>query len=131
MKRQVQKLHPFEFSSDFQPPAPNDDDQITLSAMELAALLDDARRGAAELVRDETLSLQSEKLERISESMRTALQSIGDLASHLERSSIDEHDRLCALESVRHLARTLVDGQGELFAKGALHSQIGNDSDKL
>lgn len=131
MRRQVEKLQSYTFSSDFLPPEPETENRVSLTVEELAALLEDARRTTAEMVRDETLSLQAEKLSALSDTMREALLAVSSLASHLEKAAIDEHDRLNALNAVRHLARSLVDGQGELFAKGASHSQTGNHSGEV
>lgn len=133
MKRQVGKLESFPLSADFLPPQPvvEPDNRLSLTPEELSAMLDDARRTTAELVRDETLNLQAEKLVSFGESLREALLAISDLASHLEKAAIDEHDRQTALNAVRHLACSLVDGQGELFPKGAPRSQTGNYSGEV
>lgn len=119
MRRRVEKLKPFAFSADFgdAPEANTDPDMISLTAGDLAALLAEARESTAALVRDETLSEHAAKTEAIGHELRSALGSIVELASYLEKAALDEHDRQQALESIRHIAATLVDGQGELFTK--------------
>ena len=129
MRRRIESLQPFPFESDFSVAKIETPEQITLSAGDLAALLADTRDSTAALVRDDTLSAQAEHLETISADLRQALSAIVNLAAHLESASIDEHDRRMALDNVRHLARTLIDGQGELFAKNTPRSPLSNHSD--
>ncbi len=129
MRRRVEALQPFTFESDFCAPKTETAETITLSAAELAALIAETRESTAALVRDETLGAQAERLAVISTDLREALSAIVNLAAHLESAAIDQHDRRTALESVRRLARTLIDNQGELFAKNVAHSPLGNHSD--
>jgi hypothetical protein len=42
---------------------------------------------------------------------------IVDLAAYLETAAIDEHDRQQAMENVRRIASTVLEGQGELFSE--------------
>ena len=128
MNRRIQSLSPYAFQSDFSSPAGNGPERISLSAEELAGLLADARQSAAELVREDSLRVEAERLAEISDQLRQALSAIVDLAAHLERANLDEHDRQTALKNIRQLASRLIDGQGELFPKGAARSSPGNHS---
>ena len=129
MRRRVENLKPYTFESDFTAPKAGDPDQITLTAADLAALLADTRESTAALVRDETLSTEATRLEAVSAELRDALGAIVDLAAHIEKASIDEHDRKMALGNIRRIAATLIDGQGELFTKVELRSHVGNHSE--
>ncbi|MCF6329440.1 MAG: hypothetical protein L3J02_06545 [Henriciella sp.] len=128
MRRRVQNLKPYALTSDFTAQNADDPDQITLTAADLAALLADTRESTAALVRDETLSAEAKRLEAVSTELRAALGAIADLAAHIEKAAIDEHDRNMALGNIRRIAATLIDGQGELFTKNTLRSQVGNHS---
>ena len=129
MKRQTQRLQPFPFESDFSAPQVEDDNLITMSANDLSVLLAETREGTANLVRDETLAAEAQRLQRVGEELRTALSTIVDLAGLLETAAIDAEDKSVALAKVRRLASTLIDGQGELFANSASYSSPGNHSD--
>ena len=129
MRRRIENLKPFPFESDFSAPKPDDPNVITMSAMDLAALIADARDSTAALVRDETLSAESKRLASVADSLKDALTAIVNLAAHLENAAIDETDRATALHNVRRLASTLIEGQGELFTKNSTHSSLGNHSD--
>jgi K+-sensing histidine kinase KdpD len=129
MRRRVEQLKPFRFESDFSAPSAPSDDTLTLTSADLAALLAETRQATADLVRNDTLGAEAERLNAISEDLKSALSAIVNLASLLEKAAIDEHDRRLALNSVQHIARTLVDGQGELFSKSAARSPLGNHSD--
>lgn len=129
MRRRIENLKPFPFESDFSAPKADDPNLITMSAMDLAALLADARESTATLVRDETLSAESDRIANVADSLKDALTAIVALAAHLEKAAIDEADRAAALHNVRRLASTLIEGQGELFAKNTAHSSLGNHSD--
>lgn len=119
MKRQVARLTPFSFESDFTPPMPPEEPRgdIHLTADELAALLAETRESTADLVRDETLNHHSEQMKSLSKDMKDALGLVVDLADHLDTAALNEHDRQAALEKVRRLAGTLIDGQTDLFRK--------------
>jgi len=129
MRRRIENLKPFPFESDFSAPKTDDPNLITMNAMDLAALLADARASTAALVRDETLSAESERIANVADSLKDALTAIVALAAHLEKAAIDETDRAAALHNVRHLASTLIEGQGELFTKNTAHSPVSNHSD--
>lgn len=129
MRRRIENLKPFPFESDFSAPKADDPNLITMSAMDLAALLADARESTATLVRDETLSAESERISNVADSLKDALTAIVSLAAHLEKAAIDETDRATALHNVRRLASTLIEGQGELFTNNSDHSPVGNHSD--
>lgn len=120
MKRKVAALTPFALSSDFSAPtvdAPPEEhpDEIRLTHTDLATLLEHARSETAELVRNDILAQEAEKLALVSTQMQSALSQIVDLAAHLEKAHFAELDRALALDSVRKLASTLLDGQGDLF----------------
>jgi len=119
MKRQVARLTPFTFESDFSAPVapevPVGD--IVLTADELAALLADTRQSIADLVRDNTLKAHADQMQTLSKDMKSALGLVVDLAGQLETAALDEHDRKAALEKVRRLASTLIAGQTDLFKK--------------
>ncbi len=117
MKRQIAKLKPFPFESDFSAPRPENPDVITMSAADLAALLSEERVATAELVRNDTLVEQADKIGAVSSDLKAVMQRIVDLAANLETAAIDEHDRQQALENVRKLASTILEGQGELFSQ--------------
>lgn len=117
MKRQVARLAPFPFESDFAVPAAPEDPSgdIILTADELASLLAETRQSTADLVKDETLKVHSNRMQSLSDEMKSALSLVVDLAGHLETATLDEHDRQAALEKVRRLAGTLIEGQADLF----------------
>ena len=128
MNRRSVSIQPYEFNSDFSAATPNDADKIAMTSADLAALLAETRESTAALVRDETLAAETARLHEVSENLREALTAIVNLAAFLERAAIDEHDRQIALSGVRRLATTLIDGQGELFAKSPPRSPLGNHS---
>ncbi len=130
MRRRIEALQPYRFESDFNPASHGAADTVALTAPDIAALLAEARESTAALVRDDTLKATSDRLEAVSANLHEALSAIVRLAAHLEKASIDEHDRTMALDNVRHLARTLIDEQGELFTKSPPYSQVGNHSDE-
>ena len=117
MKKQISSLSPYVFSSDFAAPEPKTEDTISVRIEDIAALLADTRESTAALVRDDTLKAAAEQLRDTSTDLRRALATIVDLAAHLETAAIDEYDRQTALASVRKLAATLIDHQGDLFAE--------------
>ena len=113
-RRIATNVVPFEFRSDFDT-AQKRDDQVTLSAAELAALLDDARRSTAELLRDEQVQLQADTMRESSETLRAALTQIVALAELLESSALSADTKTDALSRVRALAAEIIDGQRNLF----------------
>lgn len=127
MKRQLTSLQPFPFASDFTvtPQAPETEESLNIKTEDLAALLNEARTSTAELVRDETLSAEAERLSKVSEHLTDALKLIVSLAELLESAAIDEQDRQVALENVRRLASSLIDGQTDMFSGP---SSLGNHS---
>ncbi|MEM6535060.1 MAG: hypothetical protein AAF613_05400 [Pseudomonadota bacterium] len=128
MKRRIDTFRPFAFETSFQPAPKNDPEWLKMSTADLAALLAETREATAALVRDETLSAQTEHLQKISGQLRECLALIVNLAAHLESAAIDEHDRQNALANVRKLAQTLIAGQGELFTEDLSRSPVVNDS---
>lgn len=117
MKRRIENLKPFPFQSDFSVPQCGEPDQITLSAADLAALLSDTRVSTAELVRNDTLAEHADTLSNVSGDLKSVMTRIVDLAAYLETAAIDEHERKHAIENVRRLASTVLEGQGELFSE--------------
>ena len=114
----VQTMSAFEFRSDFAPPepaAPAQDDRITISVAELAALLDDTRQSTERLVRDKEARIRADAMERSTDSLRIALLQIVELANALEKAPISEEMREDAKARVRKIASELIDGQGNLF----------------
>ncbi|MDJ0922593.1 MAG: hypothetical protein QNI84_15805 [Henriciella sp.] len=129
MKREIKKLQPFPFESDFSAPQPEVPDLVSMSAAELRALLAETRDGAVRILQDETLSAESERLQQVSEDLKQALATIVELATLLETAALSSEEKTIALSKVRRLAATLIDGQGELFANSTPHSPLGNHSD--
>ncbi|MEO1641783.1 MAG: hypothetical protein AAFR74_00500 [Pseudomonadota bacterium] len=117
MRRQIARLTPFSFESDFSAPdAPAEErGDIVLTADELSALLAETRDSTAQLVRDETLKTHAQDTQKISQELKAALQSVVDLAEHLDTAALAEEDRRIALDQVRRMASTLVEGQADLF----------------
>lgn len=117
MKRKIEHLEPYPFSSDFSAPAPRTRDTIELSTEELALLLADAQASGAAIARDDTLADQADKLAQTSADLKRVLSGIVDLAAYLEKAAIDEADRRDGLDRVRRLAAIVVDHQGDLFKR--------------
>lgn len=117
MRREIQRLTPFAFQSDFSAPeaSPKAVGDIILTADELSALLADTRQSTADLVRDDTLKTHAETMRKQTSELKSALSLVADLAQHLQAASLDEHDRKAAIEKVRRLASTLLEGQADLF----------------
>jgi hypothetical protein len=117
MRRSIENLKPFPFESDFSAPRKDDPEQITLSASDLATLLSETRKSTAELVRNDALAEQADTLSNVSGDLKSVMTRIVDLAAYLETAAIDEHDRQQAMENVRRIASTVLEGQGELFSE--------------
>ena len=128
MRRKIGQLRPYSFSSAFvvasEPPDPED---LKISVGDLSALVTQTQITTASLVRDETLSAEAAKLEQASENLTTAPSGIVRLAAQLERAALSPEDRSEALQNVRDIARTLVDGQADLFDQS--RSSLGKHSD--
>ncbi|MGB3625572.1 MAG: hypothetical protein WA989_07085 [Henriciella sp.] len=117
-QRATAKVTPFDFRSDFDTSEglkTGQDDRISISVAELAALLEDTRQSTAALVRDEQLKLQSEALKATTEQLKSALANIVQLAETLERLDISESDRDEVTTQVCRIASEMIDGQGNLF----------------
>ncbi|MEM9571476.1 MAG: hypothetical protein AAF996_08420 [Pseudomonadota bacterium] len=115
MKRRVEHIEPYPFSSDFRAPQAPISDKIELSTQDLALLLADAQASGAEIARNDALAEQAEALSKASSELKLVLSGIVDLAACLEQASIDEADRQAALNRVRRLAAIVIDQQGDLF----------------
>lgn len=114
----VKSVDAFEFRSDFgppAPPAPPQDDRISISVSELAALLDDTRQSTERMVRDREARMRAAAMTRSSDSLRVALLQIVELAQALENATISESLHEEAKARVRKIAAELIDGQGNLF----------------
>lgn len=110
----VKSVTAFDFRSDFQQPG-DEPGRISLTVGELAALLDDARRTTAEMLRNEQVQQQADAMRASSQALKTALAQIVQLAELLETASFSDEIRDEALTRVRALAAELIDGQGNLF----------------
>jgi len=117
MKRRIDKLEPYPFTSDFTVPKPTTTDAIEISPTDLALLLSDAQASGAAIARNDTLAAQAETLAATSADLKSALSGIVDLAAYLEKAALDESDRLEALDRVRRLAAVVIDQQGDLFGE--------------
>ena len=116
--RSVKSVIPFEFRSDFEPPAPAQDEEnnrLSISIAELAALLEDTRTSTANLIQDEQAKIQAEAMTASAQGLKTALSHIVELAGLLENASLSRDTKQDALKRVRHIAAELIDGQGDLF----------------
>ncbi|WP_300380242.1 hypothetical protein [Henriciella sp.] len=116
--RAAKTVTPFEFRADFEAPQsvqPADEDRISISIAELAALLEDTRSSTASLVQDEQLKLHADAMSASASGLKTALGHIVELAKTLETASLSDDARQDALKRVRHIAAELIDGQGDLF----------------
>ncbi|WP_084398144.1 hypothetical protein [Henriciella aquimarina] len=116
--RPVKSVTPFDFRSDFEAPdttSTEDDDRISISVSELAALLEDTRRSTAEMLRDEQVQIQADAMRESATALKQALARIVDLVELLEKASLSEETREDALSRVRSIAAELIDGQGNLF----------------
>ena len=98
--RAVKSVTPFDFRSDFSARAP--------------APVEARAEGAAS-VRTEEARAETERLQGVTNALNEALANLVALTGHLEACAYDEgfSDRAHAL--IRATARTILDGQGDLF----------------
>lgn len=115
MKRRIQNLTPYPFSSDFDAPSADVSEKVQISPADLALLLSDAQASGAAIARNDALAEEAEKLAATSGELKRVLAGIVDLAACLEKASIEESDRQAALNRVRRLAAIVIDQQGDLF----------------
>lgn len=116
--RAVKSVTQFEFRSDFSPgeAAPVElDPPVKLTTPELLEMLAEARAEGAASVRTEAARADSERLQGVTNALNEALANLVALTGHLEACAYEEgfSDRAHAL--IRSTARTILDGQGDLF----------------
>ena len=116
--RAVKSVTQFEFRSDFSPgeAAPVElDPPVKLTTPELLEMLAEARAEGAASVRAEAARADSERLQGVTNALNEALANLEALTGHLEACAYEEgfSDRAHAL--IRATARTILDGQGDLF----------------
>ena len=116
--RAVKSVTQFEFRSDFSPgeAAPVElDPPVKLTTPELLEMLAEARAEGAASVRAEAALADSERLQGVTNALNEALANLVALTGHLEACAYEEgfSDRAHAL--IRATARTILDGQGDLF----------------
>ena len=116
--RAVKSVTQFEFRSDFSPgeAAPVElDPPVKLTTPELLEMLAAARADGAARVRAEAARADSERLQGVTNALNEALANLVALTGHLEACAYEEgfSDRAHAL--IRATARTILDGQGDLF----------------
>lgn len=116
--RAVKSVTQFEFRSDFSPgeAAPVElDPPVKLTTPELLEMLAEARAEGAASVRAEAVRADSERLQGVTNALNEALANLVALTGHLEACAYEEgfSDRAHAL--IRATARTILDGQGDLF----------------
>ncbi|KCZ49470.1 hypothetical protein [Hyphomonas pacifica] len=121
MQRAVKSLTPFDFRSDFSvaaaPPAVLEEDPpVRLTTPELVQLLAEARAEGAATVRAEQARDEAERLQAVTNALNEALASLVALTSHLEACALEEGFSERATQLIRATARTIIDGQGDLFA---------------
>ena len=118
MQRAVKSLTPFDFRSDFQvaEPQPVDDDPpVRLTTAELVTLLAEARAEGAATVQREQAREESERLQGVTNALNEALTNLVALTGHLETFANEEGFSERASQLIRATARTILDGQGDLF----------------
>lgn len=116
--RAVKSVSPFDFRSDFSASAPAPveiDPPVKLTTPELLDMLAEARAEGAASVRTEEARAETERLQGVTNALNEALANLVALTGHLEACAYDEgfSDRAHAL--IRATARTILDGQGDLF----------------
>ncbi len=120
MQRAVKSLQPFDFRSDFRAagPAPagaDDDPPIRLTTPELVQLLAEARAEGAASARTDEAREQADRLQSVTNALNEALASLVALTGHLEACALEEGFGARATELIRATARSIIDGQGDLF----------------
>lgn len=110
----MKSVTPFDFRSDFSQPE-DGPERLSISIEELGALLDDARRSTADMLRDEQVKLQADAMKESAQALKASLAQIVELAELLESAAISESVKDDAIGRVKRLAAELIDGQGNLF----------------
>ena len=121
--RAVKSVTPFDFRSDFSaaPPAQVDPDPaVSLTTPELLQMLAEARAEGAAMAQAEAARADLAHLQTATNALNEALANLVALTGHLEACAYEEGFSERAHALIRATARTILDGQGDLFA--AQHS---------
>lgn len=128
MQRAVKSLEPFDFRSDFtvvEPEIIEDDPPVKLTTPELVQLLAEARAEGAASVREDQARAETERLQGVTNALNEALANLVALTSQLEACAYEEGFTQRAVELITATARTIIDGQGDLFAaREALQTEL-------
>ena len=119
MQRAVKSLEPFDFRSDFTPVGPGaaePDLPVRMTTPELLQMLADARAEGAASVRIEQEKADAERLQSVANALNETLANLVALTGHLEACALEEGFSERATALIRATARTVIDGQGDLFA---------------
>jgi len=121
--RAVKSVTPFDFRSDFSaaPPAQADlDPAVSLTTPELLQMLAEARAEGAAMAQADAARADLAHLQTATNALNEALANLVALTGHLEACAYEEGFSERAHALIRATARTILDGQGDLFA--AQHS---------
>jgi hypothetical protein len=121
--RAVKSVTPFDFRSDFSaaPPAQVDaDPAVSLTTPELLQMLAEARAEGAAMAQADAARADLAHLQTATNALNEALANLVALTGHLEACAYEEGFSERAHALIRATARTILDGQGDLFA--AQHS---------
>jgi hypothetical protein len=121
--RAVKSVTPFDFRSDFcaAPPAQVDaDPAVSLTTPELLQMLAEARAEGAAMAQADAARADLAHLQTATNALNEALANLVALTGHLEACAYEEGFSERAHALIRATARTILDGQGDLFA--AQHS---------
>ena len=121
--RAVKSVTPFDFRSDFSavPPAQADPDPaVSLTTPELLQMLAEARAEGAAMAQADAARADLAHLQTATNALNEALANLVALTGHLEAFAYEEGFSERAHALIRATARTILDGQGDLFA--AQHS---------
>lgn len=121
--RAVKSVTPFDFRSDFSaaPPTQADPDPaVSLTTPELLQILAEARAEGAAMAQADAARADLAHLQTATNALNEALANLVALTGHLEACAYEEGFSERAHALIRATARTILDGQGDLFA--AQHS---------
>ena len=119
MHRAVKSLTDFDFRSDFcagQAVEAEIDPPVRLTTPELLQMLAEARAEGAATVQREAARAETERLQGVTNALNEALANLVALTGHLEACAYEEGFSERAHALIRATARTILDGQGDLFA---------------
>ncbi|MEM6901364.1 MAG: hypothetical protein AAF583_16545 [Pseudomonadota bacterium] len=116
MRRSIQSLQAFSFSSDFGGVSAKSrsDGMVSMTADELSEMLQAARQETTQHFEAENAKILK-RLEQTSEDLRAALEHMIELAACLDRAKMEADDRKRARSLMASACQMIVDGQGELF----------------